>query len=153
MSVQSVTLINGNSMRRISQLIIALFPFLLLIVSPINSHAQTSPDMDAVRAANQSYYAALSARDLPAMEKVWAQSPDDVNVAPPAKPVAHVGWPAIKKNYETFWLTSDEFTISMENPPSGSKDRLLGSTAWSRHSDAPKPGKPAAVPTLAPASS
>ena len=70
-------------MRSFAKLNIALFLFLIACAGRV---AQPSPDMDAVRAANQSYYAALSARDVRAMEKVWAQSPDDVNVAPPAKP-------------------------------------------------------------------
>ena len=73
-------------------------------------------DFDQVKAANQAYYAALSARDLTAMEHVWAQSPRDVNVAPPIKPAAHTGWDTIKKNYQTFWATLDELIVSMEEP-------------------------------------
>jgi len=61
--------------------------------------SEGSSDLDQVKAANQSYYAALSARDLSAMERVWAMGPRDVNVAPPIKPAAHPGWDAIKKNY------------------------------------------------------
>jgi ketosteroid isomerase-like protein len=80
------------------------------------SVAQPASDIEAVKAASQSYYAALSARDIHAMEKVWAQSPDDVNVAPPIRPVANMGWATIKKNYDTFWSTLDELTVSMENP-------------------------------------
>ena len=50
-------------------------------------------DFAQVKVANQAYYAALSARDLAAMERVWARSPSDVNVAPPIKPAAHrPGW-------------------------------------------------------------
>nr|PZN73723.1 MAG: hypothetical protein DIU57_19770 [Pseudomonadota bacterium] len=88
----------------------------LLLAATEISNAQTTSDLDAVRAANQAYYEALSARDIGAMEKVWSQSDDDVNVAPPIRPAAHVGWPAIKKQYETFWATLDELTVSMENP-------------------------------------
>jgi ketosteroid isomerase-like protein len=110
-------------MRRFAKLTIVLS---LLITLPGNSVAQPSGDMDAVAAANRSYYAALSARDLPAMEQVWSRSPDDVNIAPPTRPVAHVGWEAIKKNYERFWPTLDELTVSMERP----SIRIDGNVAW-----------------------
>jgi ketosteroid isomerase-like protein len=83
-------------------------------------------DFDQVKAANQAYYAALSARDLAAMERVWAQSPRDVNVAPPIKPAAHIGWDTIEKNYQTFWATLDELTVSMEE----SQVVVHGSVAW-----------------------
>jgi ketosteroid isomerase-like protein len=83
-------------------------------------------DFDQVKAANQAYYAALSARDLAAMEHVWAQSPRDVNVAPPIKPAAHTGWDTIKKNYQTFWSTLDELTVLMEEP----QIVVHGSVAW-----------------------
>jgi ketosteroid isomerase-like protein len=73
-------------------------------------------DLDQVKAANQAYYLALSARDLIAMERVWARSSRDVNVAPPIKPAAHTGWDTIKKNYQTFWATLNELTVSMAEP-------------------------------------
>lgn len=83
-------------------------------------------DFEQVKVANQAYYAALSARDLAAMERVWARSPRDVNVAPPIKPAAHTGWDTIKKNYQTFWATLDELTVSMEEP----QIVVHGSVAW-----------------------
>ena len=85
--------------------------------SAISAAAKSeSSDLDGVRAANQAYYAALSARDLSAMERVWAQTPEAANVAPPIKPVAHRGWDAIKKNYQSYWATLDELTVSMADP-------------------------------------
>src|SRR5665811_456589 len=87
---------------------------LLLLAGVGNCVAQTASDTEAVRAANELYYAALSARDIRAMEQVWSQSPDDVNVAPPVRPVAHVGWTAVKKTYEIFWATLDD-TVSSSN--------------------------------------
>ena len=83
-------------------------------------------DLEQVRAANQAYYTALSARDLPAIERVWARSPRDVNVAPPIKPAAHTGWDTIKQNYQTFWATLDELTVSMAEPHLV----IHGSVAW-----------------------
>jgi len=98
----------------------------LFLAAASVSHAQTASDQEAVRTANQAYYAALSARDIGAMEGVWSQTDDDVNIAPPVRPAAHVGWPAIKKQYETFWATLDELTVSMVNPTI----KIEGNVAW-----------------------
>jgi ketosteroid isomerase-like protein len=83
-------------------------------------------DIEQVEAANAAYYAALSARDLAAMEKVWSRGPRDVNIAPPIRPAAHVSWDVIKKNYQGFWGTLDELTVSMERP----EIEIRGSVAW-----------------------
>jgi ketosteroid isomerase-like protein len=95
-------------------IIVATLVGLSLVISTFASSEPS--DADQVVAANFSYYAALSARDLSAMERVWAQGPHDVNVAPPIKPEAHTGWNTIRKNYQTFWATLDELTVSMEDP-------------------------------------
>jgi ketosteroid isomerase-like protein len=97
---------------------------LSLAMSGIATSEQS--DLDQVTAANQAYYAALSARDLSAMERVWARSSRDVNVAPPIKPVAHTGWDIIKQNYQTFWATLDELTVSMAEP----RIVIQGAVAW-----------------------
>lgn len=83
-------------------------------------------DVEAVRAANKAYYAALSARDLVTMEQLWSRSPDDVNVAPPIRPVAHIGWAAVKGNYEEYWSSLDALNVSMDNPRSKCKATLPG---------------------------
>ena len=80
-----------------------------------NSMAQQS-EVDKVKAANDGYYVALSARDLQAMEQVWSRTAEVVNIAPPVRPSAHVGWEAVKKNYTEFWNTLDQLTVSMEKP-------------------------------------
>lgn len=85
-----------------------------------------SSDLDQVKVANAAYYTALSARDLVAMERVWSRSQRDVNVAPPIRPAAHVGWETIKNNYRTFWATLDELTVSMPEP----QIHVHGTVAW-----------------------
>jgi ketosteroid isomerase-like protein len=90
-----------------------------------NSVAQQS-EMDKVKAANDAYYAALSARELHAMEQVWSRTAEVVNIAPPVRPVAHVGWDAVKKNYGEFWGTLDQLAVSMEKPTIVIK----GQVAW-----------------------
>jgi ketosteroid isomerase-like protein len=86
---------------------------------------QTS-DSDAIRAANAGYYAALSARDMPAMERVWTCASDNILIAPPVKPRTHVGWVAIKRNWESYWPTFAEYSVTME-PTSVS---VNGPVAW-----------------------
>jgi len=83
-------------------------------------------DLDQVKAANHAYYAALSARDLAAMERVWTATPQDVNIAPPIRPVAHAGWDAVRANYQSFWASLEELTVSMSSP----NIHIEGSVAW-----------------------
>jgi hypothetical protein len=64
-------------------------------------------------AANNAYYTALSKRDLRAMEKVWSCTSDNILIAPPTNPMTHVGWDAIKRNWEAYWPTFSHFTVSM----------------------------------------
>jgi ketosteroid isomerase-like protein len=98
----------------------------LLLAGASPSVAQTESGREAVRAANQAYYDALSARDIQAMEQVWSRTADDVLVAPPIRPSAHAGWDKIKKQYETFWATLEELTVSMEQPTI----HIEGNVAW-----------------------
>jgi hypothetical protein len=44
--------------------------------------AQQAADMDTVKAANQAFYAALSALDIGAMQKVWCADADIQNIGP-----------------------------------------------------------------------
>jgi ketosteroid isomerase-like protein len=96
----------------------------LLGLTPIA--AAQSSELDEVKAVNQAYYTALSARDLAAMERVWSRASHDVNIAPPIRPVAHMGWETIKKSYAGFWGTLDELTVSMAEP----NIEIHGAVAW-----------------------
>jgi hypothetical protein len=82
--------------------------------------------LDEVKQANDAYYAALSARDLPAMEKVWARTQQSVNIAPPVRPAVHAGWDAVEANYLAFWSTLDQLTVSMAKPAV----QVHGTVAW-----------------------
>jgi len=75
--------------------------------------ATASSEANKVKAANAAYYQALSARDIRAMEKVWTCAANDILVAPPINPVTHVGWEAIKQNWESYWPTFTRFSVSM----------------------------------------
>jgi ketosteroid isomerase-like protein len=78
------------------------------------SHAKTSSEASKVEAVNRAYYEALSARDMRAMEKVWTCAADNMLTAPPVKPVTHVGWKTIKRHWEDYWPTFDQFSVSMK---------------------------------------
>ena len=75
--------------------------------------ANAPPEASMVKAVNNAYYKALSARDMCAMEKVWTRTTDNILIAPPTNPVTHVGWDAIRRNWEAYWPTFSRFSVSM----------------------------------------
>jgi ketosteroid isomerase-like protein len=90
-----------------------------------NAVAQKASEMDAVKAANQAFYTALSARDVGAMQKVWSGDADIQNIGPRSK-AADVGWNAMKKGFEAVFDNFPELKVSMEQP----RIKINGSTAW-----------------------
>jgi ketosteroid isomerase-like protein len=88
--------------------------------------SKISPDIKHITASNLAYYKALSKRDLPAMEKVWTCAPDNMLIAPPTNPHVHLGWPAIRRNWEAYWPTFDKFQVSMRI----NKINVSGPVAW-----------------------
>ena len=60
--------------------------------------AQQSSEIEAIEAANQAFYDALSGRDIEAMEAVWANKPYVVNVGPRSKEIA-LGYEDAVANY------------------------------------------------------
>ncbi len=90
------------------------------------SSGATSRERPKVVAVNRAYYDALSARDMSAMELVWTCTAKDMLVAPPVNPVTHIGWPAIKQNWEAYWPQFDEFSVSMEV----TSVQINGPVAW-----------------------
>ena len=83
-------------------------------------------DADKVISANHAYYTALSARDMRAMEKIWTCANDNILIAPPVNPVTHVGWDAIKRNWERYWALFETLSVSMEAPTVN----VNGPVAW-----------------------
>jgi len=94
---------------------------------PSNSSAQSSKksDVEAVRAANEAFYAALSARDTKAIEKVWSKDADIQNIGPRNKTI-DVGWAAHKKAYDATFDAFPELKVSMDEP----RIKVNGATAW-----------------------
>src|SRR5689334_17331796 len=75
--------------------------------------AKASSETSKLKAANAAYYKALSARDMRAMQKVWTCASDNILIAPPTNPETHVGWKAIKRNWESYWTGFSRFRVSM----------------------------------------
>jgi ketosteroid isomerase-like protein len=73
----------------------------------------SSSEASKVKSVNNAYYKALSARDMSAMERVWTCAPNNILIAPPTNPITHVGWEAIKRNWEDYWPTFSQFSVSM----------------------------------------
>jgi ketosteroid isomerase-like protein len=94
-------------------------------ISASSAVAQQASDMDAVKAANQAFYAALSARDAGAMEKVWSSDADIENIGPSDK-AAGLGWEGVKKSYAGTFSMETEIKVSMEQP----RIKINGSIAW-----------------------
>lgn len=67
--------------------------------------AQQPADIDAVKAANAAFYAALSARDAKAMEGLWANKPYVINIGPASKTIA-VGFEDAVAKYWTNAFTN-----------------------------------------------
>jgi ketosteroid isomerase-like protein len=91
------------------------------------AEAQQASDIEAIKAANQAFYAALSARDLKAMEGVWANKPYVVNIGPKSKAIAVGYTDAVSK----YWANAFDFFSQMSaSTASVAQIQTDGKTAW-----------------------
>jgi ketosteroid isomerase-like protein len=88
---------------------------LIFILGTVNLHAGQQSDIEAVTATNLSFDTALSARDINAMERVWAAEPYVIAVHPASK-VLIVGWDAVRKSWEETFARFAEISVSMKEP-------------------------------------
>ena len=89
------------------------------------ANCQQPSDLDAVKAANQAFYTALSTGDVTAMRKVWSSDPDITNIGPGSKAVA-MGWDAIGKGFEATRDAFPDLKATMEEP----RIKIVATTAW-----------------------
>jgi ketosteroid isomerase-like protein len=87
--------------------------------------AQQTSDVERVNAASQVFIAAISARDIRAMEKVWAHAPYATFIGPLSTTVV-VGWDGVKKAWEMRFDQFDRVTISLAE----SHVHSNGKVAW-----------------------
>ena len=88
--------------------------------------AQQSSDMEKVKAASQAFYTALNARDIHAMEKVWAHTPYVVHISPVAKEIV-VGWEGVNKSWEEVDKMTSQINVSFSETGAPQID---GKLAW-----------------------
>src|SRR6266516_7145501 len=88
---------------------------LVFILGSVNLHAEQKSDIEAVAAANLAFDTALSARDVKAMERVWATEPYVIAVHPASK-VLIVGWDAVRKSWAGTFDRFAEISVSMKEP-------------------------------------
>jgi ketosteroid isomerase-like protein len=112
--------------------------------------ARASPEVEKLKAANLAYYKALSARDIRAMAQVWTCAANNILIAPPENPRAHVGWTAIKRNWERYWPTFDQFSVSMKVNKINISGPVAGFMASRKRVGARRRAKLAVAATLAP---
>jgi ketosteroid isomerase-like protein len=87
--------------------------------------AQQTSDVEGVDAASQAFIAAISARDVGAMDKVWAHEPYATFIGPLSTTVV-VGWDGVRKAWEMRFSQFDRVTISSAE----SHVRTNGKAAW-----------------------
>lgn len=87
--------------------------------------AQHTSDANRVNAASQVFITAIAARDIRAMDKVWAHEPYVTFIGPLSTTVV-VGWDGVRKAWEMRFGQFDRVTISLAE----SHVRIHGRVAW-----------------------
>ncbi len=110
--------------------IITALSLLLATALPLASASgqQTAPpaaDVAAVNAAGQTFIAAIAARDIHAMDKLWAHEPSTSFIGPLSTTVV-VGWDGVRKAWEMRFGQFDRVTIALAE----SHVRINGQVAW-----------------------
>lgn len=104
---------------------VLMFTAGLVLISP-SVAAQQPSDLDAIKAANQAFYTALSAKDRKAMEKLWANKPYVVNIGPRNKAIA-VGYDDAVTKY---WPVTFDLFSRINVSTSVVQVHSDGKTAW-----------------------
>jgi ketosteroid isomerase-like protein len=108
-------------MKRLNRLIVL---GLLLAAMPA-VQAQQSGDLEGIAAANQQFVAAIGARDITAMDKVWAHESYASFIGPLSTTVV-VGWDGVRQAWQARFSQFDRVTISTDKP----HVRIIGQAGW-----------------------
>src|ERR1700680_1555814 len=100
---------------------VVLTAWSLLLVLPIfgldvSSQAQQSLDRQNIAAAIDSFNAALSARDMGAMERIWAQESHAIVISTRDESFIF-GWDAVKKHWEDVFAFWSYLRVSLKEKP------------------------------------
>ena len=99
-------------MNRLSTLAVATMSLLLAGNAHGEEEAQQRSDGDRVNTAGQVFIAAIAARDISAMDKVWAHEFYATFIGPLSTTVV-VGWEGVRKAWEMRFGQFDRVTISL----------------------------------------
>lgn len=98
----------------------------LLFLAAIGpARAQATTDVERIHAASRSFVAAITARDINAMDKVWAHESYASFIGPLSTMVV-VGWDGVRKAWQMRFGQFDRVTIAMDDP----HIRTNGKAAW-----------------------
>jgi len=117
-------------MNRLSNIVVTGASLILGVSLALGSavgqqNAQLTSDVESVNAASQVFIAAISARDITAIDNVWAHEPYATFVGPLSTTVV-VGWDGVRKAWEMRFSQFDRVTISVAE----SHVRTNGKAAW-----------------------
>src|SRR5229473_2023849 len=119
-----------GTMNRLSIIVVTTASLILGIPPTITTavgqqNAQLTSEVERVNAASQVFIAAISARDIGAMDKVWAHEPYTTFIGPLSTTVV-VGWDGVRRAWEMRFGQFDRVTITL----SESHVRTSGNVAW-----------------------
>jgi ketosteroid isomerase-like protein len=108
---REISPLKENEMNRISKLAVTIVSLLMLGNAVGQERAGQMSDVDRVNAASQLFIAAISARDIRAMDKLWAHESYATFIGPLSTTVV-VGWEGVRKAWEMRFSQFDRVTIS-----------------------------------------
>src|SRR5580700_5727052 len=119
---------------RARSFLVRAFPFLarafliaglLFAFGGVSVKAQDKAEMQAVSAANDALDKAVSARDIGAMDKIWAHEPYVIKTDPGARSL-NLGWDAGRKSWEAIFDGYKDVSVSTREP----QIHIAQNTAW-----------------------
>jgi len=124
------SIIRRSTMNRLGIITVAALSLILGFSLPAGNafgqqKVQETSDIERINAASQVFIAAISARDIGAMDKVWAHEPYATFIGPLSTTVV-VGWDGVRKAWEMRFSQFDRVTISLAE----SHVRTNGKVGW-----------------------
>jgi SnoaL-like domain len=110
-------------MNRFSIVAAAVLSLLAAELAVGRTEAKDASDVERVKAARQVFIATIAARDIRAVDKVWAHESFATFIGPLSTTVV-VGWDGIRKAWEMRFGQFDRVTISLPNPMFVPTERL-----------------------------
>ena len=88
---------------------------LLFAHGGVNVRAQDKVDTKAVSAANEALDKSISARDIGALEKIWAHEPYVIKTDPSGRSL-NIGWDAVRKSWQYVFDNYKDLSVSTREP-------------------------------------